>query len=225
MGDYALSQLSVKAAPAALTDYIPLLDTLDTTTAPAGPAGSDKRATIASVIAGGYSTAEPLASGESLFPRYLRYTDIQATAGIMQLTAWTALTPDSACNTVSVATASIAAAGLTYANVAVYSIDANGNGTHLAETGDIHASNPFTSTFNGYTLNLSSSFNRKPGQRYAIGTIIAATTMPSFNAVFGADNFALPWLAAQITAASPPASFTYAGLSYGGMVLVASVAP
>ena len=50
MADYEISQLVIKASPAASTDYLPLLDTTDTTTPPAGPGGSDKRATIASVV-------------------------------------------------------------------------------------------------------------------------------------------------------------------------------
>ena len=50
MADWELSQLAVQASPAASTDYQPLLDTTDHSTPPAGAGGSDKRATIASVV-------------------------------------------------------------------------------------------------------------------------------------------------------------------------------
>ena len=50
MADWEISQLSVKASPAAATDYVPLLDTADHSTPPFGAGGSDKRATIASVV-------------------------------------------------------------------------------------------------------------------------------------------------------------------------------
>jgi hypothetical protein len=50
MADWEFSQLPVKSSPAATTDYLPLLDTLDTTTPPAGAGGSDKRATIDLVV-------------------------------------------------------------------------------------------------------------------------------------------------------------------------------
>lgn len=50
MADYELSQLVIKASPAASTDYLPLLDTTDNSTPPAGAGGSDKRATIAAVV-------------------------------------------------------------------------------------------------------------------------------------------------------------------------------
>jgi hypothetical protein len=50
MADFELSQLSVRSAPAAATDYVPLLVTTDTTTPPAGPGGSDQRSTIANVV-------------------------------------------------------------------------------------------------------------------------------------------------------------------------------
>ena len=50
MADYEISQLVIKASPAASTDYLPLLDTTDHSTPPAGAGGSDKRATIAAVV-------------------------------------------------------------------------------------------------------------------------------------------------------------------------------
>lgn len=50
MADYEVSQLVIKANPAASTDYVPILDTTDNSTPPAGAGGSDKRATIASVV-------------------------------------------------------------------------------------------------------------------------------------------------------------------------------
>src|SRR5215831_10269488 len=51
MADWEISQLSVKSSPAAATDYVPILDTTDNSTPPAGAGGSDKRATIASLVA------------------------------------------------------------------------------------------------------------------------------------------------------------------------------
>lgn len=51
MADYEISQLGVKAAPAAATDYIPLLDTTDHSTAPAGAGGSDKRSLVGNLVA------------------------------------------------------------------------------------------------------------------------------------------------------------------------------
>lgn len=50
MTDYMLSQLPV-AVSAASGDYVPLLNVGDTTTPPAGPAGSDKRITVANLLA------------------------------------------------------------------------------------------------------------------------------------------------------------------------------
>lgn len=59
MADWEISQLAVKSAPAAATDYLPLLDPADHSTAPAGAGGSDKRALIGSIVA---SAARPLPS-------------------------------------------------------------------------------------------------------------------------------------------------------------------
>lgn len=226
--DYADSQLSVIAAANVVAAVkVQVLDPNDTGTAPAGPNGSNKTATFAQL--GGYAAtflAEPLAAGESLFPRWAPAADIAAASGVMALTAWTAVTPDSACNTVSLSTASTVAAGLTYANVGVYSVNSAGNGTLLASTGDIHAtSGLFQTAYDGYDLTLTGSFTRTAGSRYAIGVLLAGTTMPSFGAFYGTNNLAQPWAAAQLTESTLPSSFTYGALSYGSSLLAAAVSP
>lgn len=53
MADWEVSQLSVKSAPAATTDYVPILDTTDHSTAPAGGGGSDKRSTVQAAVQAG----------------------------------------------------------------------------------------------------------------------------------------------------------------------------
>jgi len=58
MADWKVSQLPVKSSPAAATDYIPLLDTTDFSTAPAGAGGSDKRALISALVAAGLSVSQ-----------------------------------------------------------------------------------------------------------------------------------------------------------------------
>lgn len=226
--DYATSGLSqIAAANVVATVKMPVLDVNDSTTAPAGPGGSDKVATLAQL--GGYAAtylAEPLAAGENLFPRWAPANDIQAVTGVLQLTAWTAVTPASACNTVSLSTASTVAAGLTYANVGVYSVNSAGNGTLLASTGDIHAtSGLFQTAYDGYDLTLTSSFTRAAGSRYALGVLLLGTTMPSFGAFYGSNNLAQPWAAAQLAESVLPSSFLYSALSYGSSLLAAAVSP
>lgn len=142
------------------------------------------------------TTAEVLASGEAIIPRFASGAD----AGVyvstqLQLAGWTAATSGTATG-ISVTVGSTAAAGLTYAAIGIYEIDGSGGGTKLCDTGDLHAAPVLNAAFTAYNLTLSSPFNRVAGKRYAIGALFVGTTPPSF---LGASGFfgvasVLPWM-------------------------------
>ena len=126
----------------------------------------------------GYSTAEPLASGEAIFARIAANGATTLTTQTITLSYWTAVTSGSA-TAVTTATQAPAAAGLTYAAIGVYSVAANGNLTLLGSTGDLHAT-LWASTYSSYTPSLA--FTRVAGQRYALGVLAVGTTMPALSA-------------------------------------------
>lgn len=174
-----------------------------------------------------WSAAEPLASGESILPRFALNGSLAYPAGTLALASWVAATSGTA-TAVRVATTGTAGSGLTYAAVGVYELDSSGNGQLLASTGDVHAT-AFTSAYTVYDLTLTSSFARNAGQRYALGMLFTGTTPPSVAAV-GYPNYGFgsvaPWAWGGITGQSAlPATFLASSLAYTDGPPAATVHP
>lgn len=172
-------------------------------------------------------TAEPLAAGEAIAARTTFTAQPAPVSGTLHLAGWTAATPGTA-TSVTLVTGGTAGAGLTYAAVGVYSVDANGNGTLVASTGDVHAT-AFTSAYHTTTLSLGSGFTRVPGQRYMLGLLVTGTTPPSVYGcqpgAFGLDIM-LPQACMQLPGqAALPATVTASGLSAGSLFPAAAVVP
>ncbi len=171
--------------------------------------------------------AEPLASGECTYPRSLAtWNALSLSTQVLSLSYWTAATSGTA-TTVTTVTGGTAASGLTYANIGIYAVAANGNLTLLASTGDLHAS-LWTSTFTNYASTLTASFSRQAGVRYALGLLAVGTTPPALsgNSVEGWFSTVSPTLCAVLSGQSTlPSTVTAGSLGNGVAVFTAVVAP
>jgi hypothetical protein len=156
---------------------------------------------------GGVTFAEVLsnpAGAEAPYPRIYMQSTAQLTTGDLQFGVWRAASTAS-CGHVLTCTAGTAMATATYAAIGVYSVDASGNLTQVATTGDLHTT-IWAATFTGYNVPFTSSFTRVAGQLYALGVLVTATTTPilygqtgqAVFSQFGGTNF-LPWSAGALT--------------------------
>jgi hypothetical protein len=124
-----------------------------------------------------YATAEPLASGESTYPRVLSINTQNLVSGQLIFGCWTAATSGLA-TAILTCSAQTAAVGLTYAGVGIYSVDAQGDLTLITSTPNLSGS-LWSATYTGYNSPLTSPFPRIAGQRYATGLLVAGTTPPA----------------------------------------------
>ena len=204
---------------------------LDGTATDITPAGVQAAGAVGKTADAGHvhpwASAEPLASGEAIFPRMCMNSSVSTTLGVLLITYWTAATSGTA-TTVTTSTGGTAGSVLTYAAVGIYSVAANGDLTKLTDTGDLHAS-LWASTYTVYASSLSPSFTRVAGTRYAIGVLTTGTTAPSLlgNNFAGGFTTSTP-LAAGTNGSgltSLPSSVAHGSISGGYNAAEAIVAP
>ncbi len=133
--------------------------------------------------------AEPLASGESIFPRVTLAGGPQLATGQLQLSYWKAATSGLA-TSVTTNTTGTGAAGLTYAAIGIYSVDSSGNLTLIGSTADLHTT-LWLSTFTPYTSTLTTPFPRSAGSRYAAGMLAVGATPPSLTGPPGCNLYSV----------------------------------
>jgi len=174
-----------------------------------------------------YTSAEPLTSGEAIYARPTLSGGLTLTTQVLALSYWTAATSGTA-TAVTTQTAGTAASGLTYANVGIYSVAANGNLTLLASTGDLHTT-LWIATYTNYASALGTSFTRVAGTRYALGCLAVGTTPPQLVGISPySGNFMTiaPSVAEQVTGQSTlPSSVSAGSLANASSVIGAIVAP
>lgn len=159
-----------------------------------------------------YVTAEPLTSGEAIFPRYA-FTQQQAlTASTVALTYWTACKTETI-NNVQTVTGSQGAT-LTYAAIGIYTIDGSGNLTLAASTGNLH-STLWLATDTEYTAALTSGFSKVAGTRYALGLLAVGATPPNLFGQYTQGSNVAPFLAATVSGTTMPATVSSGSLTTG----------
>lgn len=129
---------------------------------------------------------------------------------------------------VRIVSGSTAAAGVTLIRVGLYLVNADGSLTLVASTPN--DATLLTATFTEYTKSLSASYAKVAGQRYAIGVLVQATTMPTVagtqpitTARLGRGTRRFGQVAAQ---ADLPASIAVASLvNFDGRLIWTEVAP
>lgn len=193
-------------------DVLVGVDVSDTTMAASGTTKKLGLAALQAFVATGLITssvaAEPLTSGEAIFPRFLSTSSFTPSTGVVYLTYWVAASSGS-CTGVTTYTGATPASGLTYANIGVYSVNAStGNLTLLQSTGDIHTT-AWLAANTPYTTNWASSgvFTRTAGNIYALAVFALGLggTMPALSCYTGIPALlALPSPAAPATTAIAP---------------------
>jgi hypothetical protein len=199
-----------------LSDDLPLTQLLDSAAADIQPdgvqaAGAAGKAADARHVHP-YVTAEPLTSGEALFPRYA-FTQQQALTGsTLALTYWTACKTETI-NNVQTVTGSQGAT-LTYAAIGIYTIDGSGNLTLAASTGNLH-STLWLATDTEYTAALTSGFSKVAGTRYAMGLLAVGSQPPNLFGQYSQGSDRAPITAASVSETTMPASISGGGLTTG----------
>lgn len=171
-----------------------------------------------------------LAAGTPTFSRDLiTQTAVGIATGRVSLTYWTADRAETYTQ-VRTMTGTAASGTPTLQRVGIYSIDRAGNATLVASTPN--DTTLWAATATAYTKALSAPLTTVPGQRYATGVCVLATSVPSF---VGAtpDNTALraelgfpPRLAGQILSVSDlPSSFTDAGVTVAAQRIYSVLVP
>lgn len=92
---------------------------------------------------------------------------------------------DDVINSCRVWTANAVASGLTLAKIGVYEVQSNKDLQLVQASGN--NTSAFTTAHAGYNFALTAPWEKVAGQRYAIGLLVIASTMPSFTCVAGAN--------------------------------------
>lgn len=173
-----------------------------------------------------FPRGEPLTSGEALYPRVSFTQQQPLVSSTLQIVYWTAAKTETV-NTVKTITGGTAAAGLTFAGVGLYTVDAAGNLALGASSGDLHAS-LWASTFTKYASPVTPGFAKVAGVRYALGLLAVGVTPPNLFGQFASFSGEPPILAVQV-AAQPvlPASVPVGSIFPGEFEIVfeAAVTP
>lgn len=117
-------------------------------------------------------------------PRWGSLTAVPPASGDLNLTYFQAET-DLVAATVSLVVNDTAASGLTLAKVGLYAVDDAWDLTLLGSTAN--TTSTFSSTFTTYPLSLSAPAQLNAGGIYAVGAVMAGTTMPHLSGTFSAD--------------------------------------
>jgi len=173
--------------------------------------------------------AEPLSSGESIFPRYLVNTaaPFTPTAAVMYLTYWVAATTGT-CTDVTVYPGSTASASNSLAFVSVYSVNlSNGNLTQLVTTGNV-AGSLFNSANTASTNPWASSatFSRVAGTTYCLAVFPGAQgtqpTIQGYSVLPALTDLASP-VAPQMTGKiTYPTTYVASGSNGGTIANIAT---
>jgi hypothetical protein len=155
-----------------------------------------------------YYTNQQLAAGEGCTPRLTGGNAPVLASGVVQFTYWTAAKTET-CNTIITNTGGTAAAATpTYCAAGIYSVDASGNLTELAQCAN--DTTLWAATFTQYNRALTTPFNKVAGQRYAFALLcITGAATPNFFGYNGTFVMAStpPVLCTKLTGqASLPAS-------------------
>lgn len=154
-----------------------------------------------------------ITTGEEAYSRRHATQECTFASGTLLLTYFTARKTETITQ-VTLFTGGIAAAGLTSARIAVYSVDGSGNLTQLvATTSD-------TSLFNapnsGFTKTFSSSFSKVAGAQYACAVLVIGSTMPTLVGSIGFS--ALTSIAPRLCGAVPAQASLPASVATGSVV-------
>jgi hypothetical protein len=171
---------------------------------------------------------EWLASGEAAFPRMLATGALTLVSQTLYVTYWTARKTET-CNNVDTTVQGTHAAGLTFAGVGIYAVNASGDLTSLLNsTGDIHGT-AWPASNAAFAAPLTAGFSKVAGTLYATA-ILAVGTTPPILAVNGGSLFysnagPQPPVSGVLTGQSVlPASVTFAGLTaFKGQPVIESV--
>jgi hypothetical protein len=169
---------------------------------------------------------EVLTSGEAIFYRRWATNDITMTTQTVFISYWVAASNGSSDHFETV-TGGTAATAITYANMGIYTIDASGNLTLAASTGDVHAS-VWGSTFTGYNVALTTKFTRVAGVRYAAGILAVGAGVPALSGSSGNGTYygLAPVLGATVTGqATLPASIVIGNISSNFQAVEAVLTP
>jgi hypothetical protein len=181
-------------------------------------------------LAGGsdalYLDTQLMTNGEETAHRLLTSAAITLTSGTLYLTYFTARKSETITK-LMMSVDSIAASGLTYAALGLYTVDGSGNGTLVASTAN--DTTAFGSTFSLYSPSLSSSYSKVAGQYYAFAVLCTGTTMPSLTGRVGNSNLMAtqgPRLTGTITSQSSlPASYTSGSVTTTGNFFFGAAKP
>jgi hypothetical protein len=169
--------------------------------------------------------AEALASGEAIFPRVASTESCALVSGYLLLTYWTAATTGTA-TTALTSTSGTAAAGLTVAQIGIYSVASTGALTLAASTANLNTT-LWTVAYTGYTSALATPFNRVAGQRYAFGVLAVGTTPPTLAGSNPSGFFAdiAPILCADYATATMPPTVAAGAVTPYYEMPIGAVAP
>ncbi|WP_250029796.1 hypothetical protein [Paractinoplanes maris] len=163
--------------------------------------------------------------GEEVFPRYLTGGSNQPVSGLLVLSYFYARKTETISRLMTL-TNGTAGVSVTFAALGVYSIDSAGAATLVGQTAS--DTTLFGATFQKWTRNVITPFQKVRGQRYAFAHLVAASTMPNFAAVSANGHYSdlAPKLAAEVSGqASLPASITNAAQSPTGRLIQGFMLP
>lgn len=151
-----------------------------------------------------------ITTGEEAYSRRHATQDCVLTSGTMLLTYFTARKTETITQ-VTLFTGSTAAAGLTLAQIAIYSVDGSGNLTEVVATAS--DTSLFNATNSSFTKALSSSFAKVAGTQYVCAVLAIGTTVPSLvgSIGFGALTSVAPRLCGAVPGQASLPSSTAAG--------------
>lgn len=136
--------------------------------------------------------------GVTTLPRWGGLSAVPVTSGDLNLTYFYAET-DLVVSTVAVVVNDTAASGLTLAKVGIYAVDESWDLTLVGASAN--TTNDFAGTFTTYTLPLMAPTQINAGKKYAVGALLAGTTMPHLTGSFTQDAANMwPRLCAKLSA-------------------------
>ena len=167
-----------------------------------------------------------IAAGEEVLPRFtVAGAQPLAASGTLHLTYFTARKTE-AITKVRMLTDATAATGVTLARMGIYSVDGTGTLTLVAATAN--DATLFGGTYTPYQRNLTTTFNKVKGSRYAVGVLVIGTTMPVITATTcaGADASLPPRLCAILAGQTDlPVAATNASLAEDYRLFQATITP
>jgi hypothetical protein len=165
---------------------------------------------------------ESLDDGQMVIPRLIANGSVSMTSGTVVLTSFVG-DKSEPITKISASTWSTAAGATpTLCKMGVYSIAANGDATLVASCAN--DTTLFNGTFGWFQRNLTSTWNKVEGQRYAAATlVVSGATMPTMHGISnlqGTDIAFLPFLSMSRTGQTDlPASILFSAMvSYGGAI-------